>query len=473
MIKLFYKTWHCLLTLLALTSMYSCTKEGRETVMTDVSFVLGPEAGSTAESNCVFGESWQITSVPEGYTVSPMSGESGSVSLTVTALTTNTGLGERVRNVTAMCGGEMRMTIIQRGLPGIVPAYIHYNALSVGDTVSITVNANVEFEVLPDCEWLEVLEINANDSTLLSDGKTCSDSLLYTVTVAVQANTESTERTGKVVMRYESEIVDVFIEQSAPLAVDWGKDFFRTSVFIRMTATWCYNCPYMSEAISRVANEMQGRIIPVNVHSLSSEGGLAYYKSPDIEELYGIEGYPTGVANNMVKFKNIRSVDELAVIVRDVTQDAISFYPSRTAIHALSKLDNDSIYLDIEIAAKDAGQHSVCIMLLENGILYEQAGTGSGDYTHDAVLREILTGDLNGASLPESSGNDVLHYSLHAGIPRSVLNPNNLSIVIVTGRNCILDTKNVQTAEYLDLGTVWDNAAILPANGSVDLAYEE
>ena len=441
--------------------------------MTDVTFILGYEEGSTAEHSYTFTDTWEVTSVPEGLSVYPMSGESGTAVLTVTALTDNPAIGERVSTFTILSGNEAAMTVIQRGTPGLLPGNTSYSVSDMADTIEIQVGANITFSAAGEEEWIEIISVNASDSILLSDGKTRSDSLLYNVTVGIQANSGNEERAGTVLLSYgQEDATAITIHQSAPLAVDWDRDFYRTSVFIRMTATWCYNCPFMSEAISVVQERMPDRIIPVSVHALSSEGGLAYYNSPDIEELYSVTGYPTGVANNMAKFRNIRSVDDLAVIVEGITEEAISSYPSSTGIDATSRLDGNTVNIDTKIAVKDAGEYGICIMLLENGINYEQAGTGGEDYVHNSVLREILTGNLNGTALAASSGNEVLRFSLEANVPRSVLNPDNISVVIVVCRSGSPEIKSVNNVEYLELGSIWDNAAILPANGSVGLKYE-
>lgn len=465
--------WHCIFVLLALLAV-SCTEEDRETLMTDVTFLIDCEEGSSAAQSCTFPERWQVMSVPEGFTVSPMSGESGTVSLTVTALADNPAIGEKVATLTVLSGQEIGMTVIQHGSPGLRPEKTSYNVSDAADTIEIRVGANVSLSSASDDGWIEIISTEASDSCLLSDGRTYSDSLMYSIYVGFSANTDNAERTGTVTLSYgEEEVTEITITQAAALTVDWDREFFRTSVFVRMTATWCYNCPFMSDAISAVQNEMPGRIIPVNVHAMSSEGGMAYYRAPYIEELYGITGYPTGIANNMVRFNNIRSVDAVADIVRSITGEAISSYPSRTGIDASSRLSNDSVYVDVRIAAKDAGQYNICMILLESGILYEQAGTGGGEYTHNSVLREILTGDLAGVPVTAESDNATIRYSLKAAVPRSVLDQNNLSLVIVVGRQGSPDTQTVELAEYLTLGTIWDNAAVLPANGTVGIQYED
>ena len=71
--------------------------------------------------------------------------------------------------------------------------------------------------------------------------------------------------------------------------------------------------------------------------------------------------------------------------------------------------------------------------LVESGIIYPQEGRAR-DYEHNFVVREVLTDNVFGDPLASVGAEEVIEYTLEADLPRSVL---------------------------------------VPANGSVDLAYEE
>lgn len=71
--------------------------------------------------------------------------------------------------------------------------------------------------------------------------------------------------------------------------------------------------------------------------------------------------------------------------------------------------------------------------LVESGIIYPQEGDAR-DYEHNFVVREVLTDNVFGDPLASVGAEEVIEYTLEADLPRSVL---------------------------------------VPANGSVDLAYEE
>ena len=63
----------------------------------------------------------------------------------------------------------------------------------------------------------------------------------------------------------ESEPVTV----TAIVIADEGKDFFRRSLVLDFTGTWCVNCPKMEAAIEETMEARPGRIIPVSVHCMS------------------------------------------------------------------------------------------------------------------------------------------------------------------------------------------------------------
>ena len=112
--------------------------------------------------------------------------------------------------------------------------------------------------------------------------------------------------------------------------------------------------------------------------------------------------------------------------------------------------------------------------MVESGIIYPQEGDAR-DYEHNFVVREVLTEDLFGDPLASVGDEEIIEYSLEADLPRSVLVPENTSVIIAVSRPRIGDPEGsleYPNVTYLDL-EIYDNAVIVPANGSVDLAYEE
>ena len=86
----------------------------------------------------------------------------------------------------------------------------------------------------------------------------------------------------------------------------------------------------------------------------------------------------------------------------------------------------------------------------------------------------MLTEDLFGDPLASVGDEEIIEYSLEADLPRSVLVPENTSVIIAVALPSSADSVGSLTypnVTYMDLD-IYDNAVIVPANGSVDLAYE-
>ena len=468
--------------LLIAGGLLSCSDDngGGEYIPPDsgVVFVLGGESGSTDTASLSFSSPWQVAVQPDGFEVTPASGDAGDVVMTVTSPASNPRVGEAEASFTVTDGStESVYRIIQRGLPQTVPALEELSVSQGASESVLAVDANIPFEPEVSSDWLEVQSVTASEPVLLSDGETESDSLRYEIVLRVSENTSGAERTASVVLVSAAGETEVSVVQAAPLSVDWEREFFRTSVFLRFTATWCYNCPLMNKAITVVGERMPGRVAAMNMHSTSSEGGLAYWEAGDYEKLYSIIGYPTAVANNLVVVNNIsRSLDELAGLVEDVVNEAVESYPARTGIRAESRIDGDMLDIDVSVAVKEADDYRICVYLLENGIVYPQEDYSDGlvkDYVHDGVVRGVLTEDILGDPLPAVEAQEVIEYSIEAEIPRSVLEPGNLSVLVAVVRPGAAEVQGVRNAEYLDLGFIYDNAVSLPADGFVDLKYEE
>ena len=470
--------------LLIAGGLLSCSDDngGGEYIPPDsgVVFVLGGESGSTDTASLSFSSPWQVAVQPDGFEVTPASGDAGDVVMTVTSPASNPRVGEAEASFTVTDGStESVYRIIQKGTPQLRIVSESLSVPSKASQAEIVLDGNIPFEVTvaETDSWIELGNVTASESVLLSDGETYSDSLRYTVPVTVLSNESGVERTASVTFTTEAGKYIVEIVQAAPLQVDWNRDFFRGTAILRFTATWCYNCPLMNKAIYAVAERMPGRIAAMNMHAISSEGGLAYWESGDYEEVYGIPGYPTGIANNMAMINNSRSLDELEAFVEGIVDEAVASYPAHVGISAYSQMTEDGgVRVDMSIAVKETSEYKVCVFLLENGLVYPQEDYTDGlveDYVHNGVVRAVLTDDIFGDPLSLVEAQSVIEYSVEADIPRSVLDPANLSVVIAVVRPGSPEVQGVPGIQYLDLGYIYDNVVSLPADGFVELRYEE
>lgn len=444
-----------------------------EPSLPDAAFVLDAGAGSSAAATCTFADAWQAEPGSDAYEIAPASGAAGTFELVVRAKEANEAIREREESFTIQTGGsEKRLHIIQRGMPGIVPVSPTYTIAPDARSLEILLDANVAFSAESDADWVEVAEVKHSDPVLLQDGKTYSDSLRSSLTLRIGENREPRERTARLSLSGSAEPCLIEIRQSAPLTVEWDREFFRRTAIVRFTATWCHNCPLMATAIATVQQTLPERIIPISMHAINSEGGLAFYQVGRYEKLYDVGGYPTGVANNMAKIENERPVEALEAVIEAAVEEASADYPARTGISAHSQIVDNRLRVDVSVAVRQQDEYSICAFLLENSIVYSQSGI-TEDYVHDNVVRAVLTDELFGDPLPAAESREIVKYSIDSELPRSVVNPENLCVVIAVARPAAPEVQGVEKVIYLDLGTIWDNAVVLPANGFAALRYEE
>lgn len=464
----------CLLPVLATSSCD--TGNGTDSTLHEAyagTAVTGHRAGDYDIVSCSFSGEWLLAEGCGGFDISPVSGTAGTADITVTATEDNPRLSER--EATAVFtdkGHEYALHIIQRGSPGLILPATEFNISDKGGDMDITVDGNVDFEVSSDADWAEPVSTTASEPVTLSDSRTLSDSLRYTVTVSIAPNDSGTERTATLTLSSQAGEYEVTVVQTAPLKVEWDRAFFRRTAVLRFTATWCYKCPVMANALNEACEQMPDRIVQMNMHGRSSEGGLAYYYSPDYEDLYSVSGYPTGIANNLVRISNDLTGDLTGTFMA-VAQEATELFPANTGITASMRIADDALVIDAGIAVKTPDDYTICIFLVESGISYPQEGVGY-DYTHNFVVRDVLTGDILGDPLPAAGAEEVIDYSIEADLPRSVLVPENLSAVIAIGRPGTFRGECASSlVQYMDTGMMYDNCVIVPAGGSVQLRYED
>lgn len=255
--------------------------------------------------------------------------------------------------------------------------------------------------------------------------------------------------------------------QEAEPKADFSKTFFKSTCITRFTATWCYNCPRMRRAIESVAEKMPGRVIPINMYDLTSEGGLGYWDINHYMSLYDVTGFPTAIASNCVKIQNLSTSEAVAEIVEDVVEESINSYPATTAMDVFSSVSGDQVRVEGYVAMKDGSKnYTVHVFLLEDNITYPQSDDSGkiDDYVHSGIVRAVFTGKT-GKPLQNGGSESMAHFSVEGDIPRSVVNPDNLTVVVAVAYDGLPEIQTVPLATYLETGQVYDNAAILKANG--------
>lgn len=460
-------------TILAIAALVSCDKGGNAPALPSGStFLIEANAeGSSATNNITLSGDWSVSNDISWCSVSPLGGEAGDNHITVTALTSNENLQERIGKFKIISDGEpQEFFVIQRGARGIFLPKSRITANPSGGTLTFNVEGNQDFEVSSDSDWVKIESSEmVKEGEVLEDGVTHSDYCTYSVTVSTEENTGSEARNAIITLKGKEQSYELTIKQLAEGSLDFTSRFYRRSLGIRFTATWCGYCPMMGEAFANAMKGMPDRIVGFYCHPLSSKGGMAWSGTTLLEDFYQVSGYPTGYINNIARVRNY-PVSVTTAMVTGLAQEAIDDYPAKTAIAASTKLEGNKIKISASIATKEALEYKINAFILEDGIVFAQA-SAEADYVHNYVVRQNIT-DMFGDPIPDVSENGISDIELEAEVPESVLDKNNMYVVLFVTYPGEPTAKDVSGAEYINVGTIVDNVVKVPLNGSVDFMYE-
>ena len=154
------------------------------------------------------------------------------------------------------------------------------------------------------------------------------------------------------------------------------------------TATWCVNCPRMTAAIEEASAEAPGQLYPVCIHF---HDALASTQTEAIATYYGIESYPSAVVN--LESSTLMTATSKDLIVARLKSTA----EGRTAPCSIG-LEYYDGKLSVTVTPESAGNYSLAVLVLEDGIVAPQTG-GSDSYIHDNVLRKVLSASVLGDDL--------------------------------------------------------------------------
>ena len=165
---------------------------------------------------------------------------------------------------------------------------------------------------------------------------------------------------------------------------DWSDAF----LVLDFTATWCVNCPDMSDAIEKLKERR--KVVPVCVHYLDEFDCEA---SRDLVSHFDISAFPVAIVGFCRKFNtSSSSVD----ILDGLCEKASSARCGEIHLETSLKDGICTIKADVKFAAD--GTFRLGMMLLEDGLTAPQTGRPDG-YVHDNVLRCFLHQGVAGDNL--------------------------------------------------------------------------
>ena len=222
-----------------------------------------------------------------------------------------------------------------------------------------------------------------------------------------------------------------------------GKDFFRRTLILDFTGTWCVNCPRMDAAIGAVMEDRPGRVVPVSVHCLSVDPMTVEPFSTSLQKRFGVSAWPSAVVDLDPESLITASSSELLLSHMDRLLEARG---TASGIRIESTLEDGTLTVKAGAKAVKDGEYTLGILLLEDGVVAKQTGAEDGDkHVHNNILRHWTDGDP--VTLKEG---ETVELELTATI-----------------------TGQYRIAALLCRAGLVDNVVTCAAGASVDYQYEE
>lgn len=243
---------------------------------------------------------------------------------------------------------------------------------------------------------LTALNVTAGESATFTVYSGAED---VTAFAAIRNVTDGTDLEGNVFAPTEagewSFVATLDGAESEPLAVtaieiaDEGKDFFRRSLVLDFTGTWCVNCPKMEAAIEETMEARPGRIVPVSVHCMSIDPMYVKPLSDDLVKKFKVEGYPSAVVDLDPESLITKQSPELLQSHIDRLLEARG---PAAGIRVESTVNEGGFTLKAEMKAVRDGTYTLAVLVLEDGTVAAQTG-GTTDYVHNNILRSWTEGE--------------------------------------------------------------------------------
>jgi len=184
-------------------------------------------------------------------------------------------------------------------------------------------------------------------------------------------------------------------EESEPLTItaiviaEEGKDFFRRSLVLDFTGTWCVNCPKMEAAIEATMEARPGRVIPVSVHCMSVDPMYVKPLSDNLVNQFSIKAYPSAIVD--LDPESLITTASAELLQSHIDRLLEARGPA-AGLRMESTLDGENYTLTAGMKAVRDGDYTLALLVLEDGIVASQTG-GTKDYVHNNVLRSWTEGD--------------------------------------------------------------------------------
>lgn len=231
-------------------------------------------------------------------------------------------------------------------------------------------------------------------------------------------------------------------------------EVFRKNVCLyRFTATWCQNCPSMTEGLDRVNDWTKDRLVELDMHGIGSTYALSdgsRYVADYLIDLFKTGGFPSCVYDLDV-MSETRSYSEIEDLVFDRIADA----PATCGIKASSLFADGNLSLQASLTTSTGGKYDLGYALLVDGL---DGGPDAYENVYNRVVI-ALSGNYERFSsaaidLAKDQEAKIVDFTQKVEIPSSA-KVSDCSIAVFALK---------QNGNDVDI----DNAVVFPLGGSVD-----
>ena len=210
------------------------------------------------------------------------------------------------------------------------------------------------------------------------------------------------------------------------------QDFRHKLLGMQFTSIGCQNCPTLSNVIKSIQIAQPNRLVPVSFH-------LDYNVADPMKVAIGDTYYKKLKGNGLPMFYlDLREGEQMtsnrSVIESEMAKRVANYPPTcGVAITTTYQAATREVTIVPRIMSNTESSYRYLVMLVEDGIVAEQYGV-SGDYTHNNVVRDVLSGNIygdrfnGGATLV--AGNDTALATPIVTTLKSSWNAENMRVVV-------------------------------------------
>ena len=181
-------------------------------------------------------------------------------------------------------------------------------------------------------------------------------------------------------------------------SVSGGVSFYHKLLGMQFTSVGCQACPALSTTLKAIQTEQPGRLAVASFHM--DFGGVT-----DPMSTAATNNYRTNILGNFSGlprfFYNMRKGTKEMISIKSQIekelQNELSNYPAScgVAIESVHNAADRTVMVTAKITSNVTNTYRCLIYLVEDGIKYTQMN-GGNDYTHNNVVRAVVSTSLNG-----------------------------------------------------------------------------